>query len=183
MLRAAWVLAATAGFFSLGRTEDGHTFTEDAPSYVRALSEHYGQPNQNGFGSTVLFASRAKSGDELGKLAAAAYRYFMGPQWERRGEAVWLGPWKMLHQRNGPGDIVAELRSLPDTLARSSGDMILDSPPDPEAAHAALSQTFDGPEVRELLLYSVGDGDAMSGLLIAVRRDNGEATFLVFLLD
>lgn len=183
MLRAAWVLAATPGFFSLGRTEDEPVFSEPAPSYVSDLREHYGEPNQNGFGSTVLFASRTDGEDELERLAAAAYRYFMGPQWEKRGEAVWLGPWKLLHQRSGPGDIVAELRSLPDALARSSSDMILDSPPDPEAAYAALAQAFDGREVRQLQLYSVGDGDAMSGLLIASRRNNGEATFLVFLLD
>jgi hypothetical protein len=38
--------------------------------------------------------------------------------------------------------------------------------------------------VTELVVYNVGDGAAMSGLIIAGRRgETGKATFLVFLLD
>jgi hypothetical protein len=37
--------------------------------------------------------------------------------------------------------------------------------------------------VQELVVYNTGDGSAMSGLLIAGQRGNGETTFLVFLYD
>ena len=48
---------------------------------------------------------------------------------------------------------------------------------------SALSAAYDGPAVTELRFFNLGDGGAMSGLLIAARRDSGQATFLVFLMD
>ena len=53
-----------------------------------------------------------------------------------------------------------------------------------EAARAALSAAFDDPKVSELRVFNLGDGEAMSGLLVAGRRGaSGESTFLVFLMD
>jgi hypothetical protein len=47
-----------------------------------------------------------------------------------------------------------------------------------------LSAAFDIPALTELVVYNVGDGGAMSGLLVAGRRaETGESTVLVFLLD
>ena len=38
--------------------------------------------------------------------------------------------------------------------------------------------------MTELRVFNLGDGEAMSGLLVAGRRGaTGEATFLVFLMD
>ena len=52
------------------------------------------------------------------------------------------------------------------------------------AAGAALSTAFDDPAVTELRAFNLGDGGAMSGLLVAGRRSpGGESTFLVFLMD
>ncbi len=43
---------------------------------------------------------------------------------------------------------------------------------------------FDDPAVIELVVYNIGDGGAMSGILLAGRRQgSGAATFLLFLLD
>jgi hypothetical protein len=53
-----------------------------------------------------------------------------------------------------------------------------------EAARAALSAAFDDPAVTELRAFNLGDGGAMSGLLVAGRRaPGGESAFLVFLMD
>ncbi|MCB0201860.1 MAG: hypothetical protein KDI03_17475, partial [Anaerolineae bacterium] len=60
--------------------------------------------------------------------------------------------------------------------------MILDNVDNAEAARAALAAVYDDPAVTELRVYTLGDGEAMSGLLVAGRRGS-EATFLVFLLD
>jgi hypothetical protein len=54
---------------------------------------------------------------------------------------------------------------------------------DPDFGKFALSQAFDADNVNELKVFNLGDGGAMSGLLIASRRLNNEATFLAFLLD
>jgi hypothetical protein len=37
--------------------------------------------------------------------------------------------------------------------------------------------------VAELRVFNLGDGEAMSGLLVAGRRASGDATFLAFLMD
>jgi hypothetical protein len=62
--------------------------------------------------------------------------------------------------------------------------MILDSVSDAEKARAALAVAYDDPAVTELKVYNLGDGGAMSGLLVAGRRgETGETTFLTFLYD
>jgi Asp/Glu/hydantoin racemase len=97
-----------------------------------------------------------------------------------------MGPWKEVYAR-APGvapDITAEMRSLADPDARLSVPMILDNIEEAETARAALSAAFDDPAVSELRAFNLGDGEAMSGLLVAGRRGaSGEAIFLVFLMD
>jgi hypothetical protein len=61
--------------------------------------------------------------------------------------------------------------------------VILNGTEDPNSSSAVLAEAFDHPDVEDLLVYNIGDGGAMSGLLVAARRTNGEATFLVFLMD
>jgi hypothetical protein len=156
------------------------------PAYVTALETAYGAPSQAGFGSAVFYEQSVKATDDLEKLALAKYKYFVGELWERWGEDAWMGPWKEVYTRK-PGakpDIVAELRSIADPDAAISTPMILDVVQDAEKARAVLAAAFDDPAVTELRVFNLGDGGAMSGLLVAGRRAaTGEGTFLVFLLD
>ena len=158
---------------------------EAKPEYVTALEAAYGAPSQAGFGSAVFYEP-LKASDKLDQAALAKYKYFVGDLWERYGEDAWMGPWKMVYTRplDGKRDIVAELRGITDRAARMSVEMILDNIEGAEEARAALSAAYDDPAVTELRVFNLGDGDAMSGLLVAGRRGaTGEATFLVFLLD
>lgn len=146
---------------------------------IAQLVKSYGSPSQAGFGSAVFDEAL----DPAANLAAAArekYKYFVGELWERYGEEAWLGPWREVYYRpagTAPG-IVAELRAINDRDVALSASMILDNDP------AALAAVFDDPAVTELRVFNLGDGGAMSGLLIAGRRAaTNEATFLVFLLD
>ena len=85
------------------------------PEYVKALEAAYGAPSQAAFGSAV-FHEELKASDHLEQAAFAKYKYFVGEQWERFGEAAWKGPWKVVYSRQ-PGakhDIVAELRGIAD---------------------------------------------------------------------
>jgi hypothetical protein len=154
------------------------------PADVTALQAVYGAPSQAAFGSAVFYEQTTP--DDLEQAALAKYRYFVGELWERYGEAAWLGPWKKVYARQPDvkADIVAELNGIADQTAQLSVPMILDAVQDTEQARAALSAAFDDAAVTELSVYNIGDGAAMSGLLIAGRRaETGEATFLVFLLD
>ena len=161
------------------------TSTPAKPDYVASLEAAYGAPSQAGFGSAVLYEPM-QAGDDLEQAALAKYRYFVGELWERWGEDAWMGPWKEVFARpaGAKPDIVAELRGIEDADAAISAPMILDAVQDAEAARAALSAAFDDSAVTALRVYNLGDGGAMSGILVAARRvATGDATFLVFLLD
>jgi hypothetical protein len=152
------------------------------PAYVKALELHFGQPNQDGIGSTVLF-DQAADLEVLQRLSLEKYRYFLGPLWERFGETAWLAPWRIVLSRKGSGDIVSELHAITDAQAAMSADTFLEAVSEPVAARTALAAAFDDPEVEDVVAYNLGDGEAYSGLLLAARRKNDEAVFVVFMLD
>jgi hypothetical protein len=155
------------------------------PAYVAQLTAVYGPPSQAGFGSAVFFAP-LQAHANLEDAALAKYKYFTGDLWARFGEDAWMGAWKEVYTRaaGAKHDIVAELRSIADPDAAISVPMILDNIEGAEKARSALAAAFDEPAVTELRVFNLGDGGAMSGLLVAGRRAaTGEATLLVFLLD
>ena len=61
--------------------------------------------------------------------------------------------------------------------------LVIEVMDDAQAAKKALAGAYDDPQVADLRIYNIGDGEAMSGLLVAGLRQNGEATFLVALMD
>jgi hypothetical protein len=176
--------AAGGGSSEMGTAQEQKS-DENKPKYVTDLEAAYGAPSQAGFGSAV-FHEPIVAGDDLAEAALAKYKYFTGELWARWGEAVWMGPWKEVYTRptGAKPDIAAELRGIADPDAQNSAPMILDVVQDAEKARTALAAAYDDPAVTELRVFNVGDGGAMSGLLVAGRRQaTGEATFLVFLMD
>lgn len=154
------------------------------PQYVLDLEKYYGPPSQEGFGSAVFF-KKVKTADLLEQIAQEQYRYFTGEKWEEWGSETWLASWKEVYRR--PDDvqpnIVSELSAIEEFDTQLQVDMILNSIENAEQARQALGTAYDGADVSQLRAYSIGDGEAMSGLLIAGRCQNGDATFLVFLMD
>ena len=154
------------------------------PQYVTVLEAAYGEPSQAGFGSAVFYEP-VKLGTTLEQAALQKYKYFVGELWERYGEKAWMSAWKQVYARPAglKHDIVTELRGITDPGVSGSVEMVLDVVENAEAARKALSNAYDNQQLVELIVYSLGDGAAMSGLLIAGRRSNGETPFLVFLYD
>lgn len=151
------------------------------PAYVAALEAAYGAPSRAGFGSAVFFD---ESENGLEQAALEKYKCFVGANWQVFGETMWLRRWKRVYARmGGKRDIVAELRGITDTDAKHSVPMILDNLENADRAREALSAAFDDAAVAQLAVYNIGDGEAMSGILIAGQRAQDETTFLVFLLD
>jgi hypothetical protein len=157
---------------------------EIKPDYVTKLESAYGAPSQNGFGSAVFF-EQLKPTDKLEEAALKKYRYFVGEIWERFGEDAWMSAWKQVYTRpaGDASDIVAELKGITDFDASISVPMVLDVVNNAEAARQALSAAYNDSAIKELLVYKLGDGSAMSGILVAGRLSNGETTYLVFLYD
>jgi len=154
------------------------------PAYIAMLEASYGPPSQAGFGSAVFYEPLTAAGD-LEKQAVGKYRYFVGDLWERFGEEAWMSVWKEVYTRPAGAhqDIASELRNIADFDAQLSIPMILDNIENPLAAQQALSAAFDEPSVDDLRVYTTGDGEAMSGVLVAARRSSGEAYYVLFLLD
>jgi len=158
--------------------------TNGKPPYVTDLEAAYGAPSQAGFGSAVFY-EKVDAASDLEKAALTKYKYFVGELWERWGEEAWMGPWKEVYARedDAKADIVAELNGIGDPEVSMSVPMILDVVENAGAARKALSDAYDDPTVTELRVFTLGDGEAMSGLLVAGKRESDEATFLVFLAD
>jgi hypothetical protein len=157
----------------------------DHPDYVVNLEAAYGVASQAGFGSAVFF-DQTDSAGALEKKALEKYEYFLGDRWNSVGKDVWMCKWKKVYTRSDHAaqrKIVDELRSIADVDARVSVPMILDNIENAQNAQQALSAAFDDSAATELAVYNIGDGEAMSGLIVAGRRSNGETAVLVFLMD
>jgi hypothetical protein len=145
----------------------------------------YGVPSQAGFGSAV-FDALIESGASLDTVARDCYRHFVGNLWEKHGESAWMSSWKEVYVRPDgiQVDIVAELRAIADPLASEYvPTLLLSDTDDKDNAQQALATVFNDPLITELKVFSIGDGGAMSGLLLAGSRATGEAILLVSLLD
>jgi hypothetical protein len=155
------------------------------PEYVQRLQDAYGPPGEQGFGSAV-FHTTLRHEASLAAAALEFYRRFVGSKWQQFGEQAWMQPWHEVYERKtgASRDIVTELRAIEDGEVRNSVPMILEVVEDSVAARAALSAAFDAPQVTELRVFNLGDGGALSGLLVAGRREPaGEVVILVFLMD
>lgn len=156
----------------------------EKPDYIEALEAVYGPPSQEGFGSAVFYR-QLEQDDSLEEAAQEVYQYFVGAKWEQWGAETWMGPWQQVYTRQADTgwDIIQELRGINDRSAASSVEMILDIVENAQAGQKALAKAFNVPEVQEVRVYSIGDGEAYSGLIVAGRRSSDQALFLVFLLD
>lgn len=157
---------------------------DNNPKSVTDLMTAYGPPSQAAFGSAVFY-QEMKPTDDLEKAAMAIYKHFVGEAWARFGEKAWMSVWAKVYERKAGAkhDIVAELRGLQGREVRASVELVLDNAENPEEARKALAAAYDDPAMTELAVYSIGDGAAMSGILVAGRQATGEATCLIFLLD
>jgi hypothetical protein len=157
---------------------------EQKPAYVVDLEAAYGELSQEGFGSAVFF-KKVKSPEQLERVAQEQYEYFVGEKWQEWGPETWMGPWEAVYERpeGADADIVEELSAIEGFGAKTSVDMMLNNIENADEARAALAAAYDDDSVSELAVYEIGDGEAMSGLLVAGRREKGESTFLVFLMD
>ncbi len=145
----------------------------------------YGAPSQAGFGSAV-FSDRIEPGSDLESVALHDYQHFVGKLWEQYGESAWMSAWKLVYARTRgvTPDIVAELKAIADpATANYVPILLLEETDDYTKAQQALATVFNHPEVTDLRVYAIGDGAAMSGLLLAGCRTNGATTILISLLD
>lgn len=149
------------------------------------LEAAFGGPSDDGFGSSV-FRRSLGPGSELESIALDVYRYFVGVLWDRYGEDAWLAQWGEMDAQTagGQASILDRLSSLPDPLVRSVADMLVNGGEDADSRQAALKTAFDKDQFSESRIYRIGDGEAMSGLIIAgANPKTVEAVFVAILMD
>lgn len=153
------------------------------PSFVRDLQSAFGPPSQQAFGSSVFFTANANT--SLDDEALSRYRYFLGTTWEKLGEQNWLSNWELVYERksDAKADIVSELKSISDRNVRQSAGLLLENHENISAATQALQNAFDHPQLKELKVFKIGDGAAMSGLLIVASIHDQGLLSLILLLD
>jgi len=157
------------------------TSPKKLPQYVTDLEAIYGGPIQTIPGDAVFYEV-LKPEDDINHAAMKKYKHFIGKDWRK----AYRDAWKMVYSRSmdAPRAIISELRSLTDSDRDLSGSVVLERFfGDSEANQQVLVAVFDDPKVIELTIHKMGDGDVISGAVIAGRRANGEATFLLTISD
>lgn len=149
------------------------------PDAIEGLQRAFGGPNQSAFGSATFFEPKVDEAS-LEKEAFTKYQHFCGSTWTRFGEENWRAAWKLLYASDSDGGqgIITTLNNLNGLGIQSIISMLLEAPD----AEIALVKSFEGGNVESLQIYSIGDGSAMSGILIAAQRVEGRV-FLLFLMD
>jgi hypothetical protein len=132
-----------------------------------------------------VFDEIIEPGKNLEAIALRYYQHFVGKLWEQYGESAWMSTWKQVYVRptGMQPDIVAELKAIAERSAAQYIPMLLLSETDDQArAQQALASVFNDPQVTDLSVYAIGDGAALSGLLLAGYCSN-KVTILISLLD
>lgn len=135
-----------------------------------------------------MFYDLIEPGSDLELIALQYYQHFVGNLWEQFGADAWMTTWKQVYSRSSgvTPNIIAELKAIDDQAAAQFIPMLLlDETEHGNKAQEALAAAYNDPQVTDLRTYTIGDGAAMSGLLLVGCRPTGEITItiLVLLLD
>jgi hypothetical protein len=149
-----------------------------------ALEKVYGKASDAGFGSAV-FHEAAHVNSTSDSIALAHYRRFLGSKWTKDSEAQWMKPWKRVYSRpaNTTGDILRELAAITDAEARVSIPLLTELIEQADDGRKALAAAFDHPDARQLNVYVIGDGEAMSGILVNTLYVKDYTCTVVALMD
>lgn len=165
--------------------------SNELPTWVIELQAVFGPPSSAGFGSGVFYlpaggvSSPEVSASSLEVSARQAYEQFCGQRWVELGAEQWMGVWRRLYERPAgqAGAVLSEIPALADPESRSAALMLWEGGPEPTRARAALQGAFDSPGVARFQIFKIGDGEAMSGAILAAETTQGEQVCLVILLD
>lgn len=158
--------------------------TENYQQIIKELEKIYGTANSNAFGSAVFYEAIPES-KTLEDMALKHYRNFIGAKWTEETEPVWLSGWKNVYVRN-PGkepDILTELDEIDDPAAKIPVPLLTEIITDVEQGRKILAVVFDHPLVKNLMVNLIGDGEALSGIIITGAFTDDKVCSVVCLMD
>jgi hypothetical protein len=158
---------------------------DDLTKALQRLEELFGKPSQATLGAAVFLSESTLSVSQLDEFAKSRYQYFAGAAWESFGEENWNKTWKQLYRRpkSSPPDILSELNQIEDSATNLAASQLTENHDDPSGAQESLKGVFDSDFIKEVSIYSIGDSEAITGVLIAGILDTGIGVALVFLMD
>ena len=112
----------------------------------------------------------------LDDWARAKHLVLANKNWEVFEPEQWLANFREVYRRpaGSTGAIVDELLALQGNNVELVVENVLTNRDDAAELRPALSAVFDGPHLAELVIYSIGDGEALNGLLIVGRHQSGD---------
>jgi hypothetical protein len=148
------------------------------------LEKVFGPASASGFGSAV-FSEAATPLISLDSVALKHCKAFLGVKLTPQTEAIWMNEWRRVYVRGreSKAGIQNELLSIADPDAKRSVPLLTELIEDADRARLALSGAFDHPDVQELAVYKLGDGEAMSGIMISARYKAEVIISVVALMD
>jgi len=153
----------------------------DHKTAVSALEAVFGKASAEGFGSAV-FSNVTFEGNSTA-LAKQVYASFLGDKTTGEYGHLWMENFGEVSHATGKTDIVETLNNITDPDAKRSVPLLIEIVSDAEAAKAALQQAFDADDISELSICKIGDGEAMSGLVVSGIYSNKENTSVIALMD
>ena len=158
---------------------------DDLTKAIQRLEVLFGKPSEATLGAAVFQSQSALSVSQLDDFAKAQYQHFAGAAWESFGEENWNKTWKLLYRRpkSSPLDILGELNQIEDSATNLAASQLTENHDEPSGAQEALKGVFDSDFIQEVSIYSIGDSEAITGVLIAGILDTGTGVALVFNMD
>jgi hypothetical protein len=151
---------------------------------IEALQKVYGKAGNTGFGSAVFYA-KPKQEEKLAITALENYKFFMGEKWNTERESAWMSGWKLVYERSPgtPADILTELSNIKNADAKRSVPLLTELIENAEEGKLALAAAFNHPEISMVEVFTVGDSEAMSGLLVCGLYTDRSVCTVICLMD
>lgn len=151
---------------------------------MESLEKVYGKASDAGFGSAVFHEATDKK-SMADSIALTHYKRFLGSKLTGDGGTAWMKNWKVVYTRPGnqKGDILRELASVADPQARVSIPLLTELIENADAGRDALAAAFNHAEVRQLCACNIGDGEAMSGILVTAVYEENYTCTVIALMD
>lgn len=151
---------------------------------IKELENVFGKPSSSGFGSAVFYEV-SKLNSSLKSIALEDYELFMGEKWNSETKDRWSSGFRKVYERsNGAqSDILSELKNISDADAKRSVPLLIELVENADQGKLALAAAFNHQDISNVEVYTVGDTEAMSGLILCGLFKDHSACSVICLMD
>lgn len=155
------------------------------PDYtIDNLEEMFGKATQAGNGSGVFWTAQAMD-KTIDSIAMADYSTYLGTKLATDAAPRWIKGWRKVFTRTADSifNIIREINTIPDPRVKQSLPLLLEFVEPVVKARQALAGAFNRPDAKQLSVYTIGDGEAYSGIMITAKYEDGSACSLIAMTD